>query len=109
MKQTIKLNENDLRKLVGECVNRINENDEYMTQQYQRLYACIHKLCDALLGPDYIAGDTCDGVTAAENITNEIIRKYGKGRGVKPAQEDDEIPVRLKEAVDRAVDKYLSK
>jgi len=102
----IKLTEKDLNNMVLECVATINENapydNDYMHEMYTRVYNCINKLSDALLGPDYIVGDTMSGPQAAEAITNEIIRRYGRRSAKKEAQDKT-----LDEAVSKVLNKYF--
>lgn len=43
---------------------------------YNKLSKCIQKLCDHLLGNDYIIVDPVDETTACEIITEDIIRNY---------------------------------
>lgn len=130
MKTPIKLTEKDLNGMIQECINQINEGwdgasnpnkdkemqdkIEFMDRMYFRVYNCITRLSDALLGKDFIAGDTLSGPQAAEKVTDEIIRRYGKKNpggwlNFGKNKEDDEIPAVLKRDLNEAITKVLKR
>lgn len=138
MKTPIKLTEKDLKDMIQECINQINEGwdgaanpdkdkIDFMERMYYRVYNCITRLSDALLGQGFIAGDTLTGPQAAEKVTDEIIRRYGKknpggwlnfGKNndndeipavIKQNNDDDEIPAVLKGDLNEAITKVLKR
>lgn len=56
-------------------INR-NRNEELYRMKYNQLSACIHRLCDHLLGKNYVIVDPVDETTACEIITEDIIDRY---------------------------------
>ena len=50
--------------------------EDLYRMKYNQLSACIHKLCDHLLGKNYVIVDPVDETTACEMITEDIIRSY---------------------------------
>lgn len=51
-------------------------NEELYRMKYNQLSACIHRLCDHLLGKNYVIVDPVDETTACEIITEDIISNY---------------------------------
>ena len=51
-------------------------NEELYRMKYNQLSACIHKLCNHLLGKNYVIYDSVDETTACEIITEDIINNY---------------------------------
>lgn len=65
MKEQLELTPEDLK-----------QNNELWRMKYNQLSDCIHKLCDHLLGKNYVITDSVDGTTACEIITEDIIKTY---------------------------------
>lgn len=51
-------------------------NEELYRMKYNQLSKCIHKLCNHLLGKNYVIVDPVDETTACEIITDDIINNY---------------------------------
>ena len=50
--------------------------NELRRMKYKQLSTCIQKLCDHLLGKNYVIVDSVDETTACEIITDDIISSY---------------------------------
>jgi hypothetical protein len=50
--------------------------NELWRMKYNQLSACITKLCDHLLGKNYVIVDSVDETTACEIITEDIMKHY---------------------------------
>ncbi len=51
-------------------------SEEQYRMKYNQLSACIHKLCEHLLGKNYVITSPVDETTACEIITDDIISSY---------------------------------
>jgi hypothetical protein len=56
--------------------NKPISNEELYKMKYNKLSACIHRLCDHLLGENWYIADPVDETTACEIITDEICNNY---------------------------------
>ena len=65
MKEQLELTPEDLK-----------QNNELWRIKYNQLSDCIGKLCNHLLGNDYVIVDSVDETTACEIITEDIIKTY---------------------------------
>ena len=58
------------------CKRDTARGEELYRMKYNQLSACIHKLCDHLLGKNYVITSSVDETTACEIITDDIIATY---------------------------------
>lgn len=58
------------------CKRDTARAEELYRMKYNQLSACIHKLCDHLLGKNYVITSSVDETTACEIITDDIIDTY---------------------------------
>ncbi len=56
--------------------NKPISNEELYKMKYNKLSACIHRLCDHLLGENWYIADPVDETKACEIITDEICNNY---------------------------------
>lgn len=54
----------------------IANSERLYRMKYNQLSTCIHKLCDHLLGKNYVITSSVDETTACEIITEDIINNY---------------------------------